>query len=268
MRIEEDAAEAKASRRRRRSRPTEAHGQRSTRFVAGNKTRDDIPSHLIVGKDVDAATAALYASPARPGSMKSPKELRVNAPNCVDRKATDASAALDPARGGSGPKSRHSSLAHRRRASAPASCAAPVRPLHRAAGSLGKEMSCRPPFRRASSPRFAVSRGRLPRRRCRRELGGPPRRSRRTGSPLNEKRGGRGRRRRHPVHEVHAGQRLTVIVHEDHKGRSSPSTSGTTSAARTTGKTGFAPPFEHLMFQGSRTSTAGSTRWRRRAPPA
>lgn len=77
-------------------------------FRAGNATRDDIPSHLIVGKDVDAATAALYASLCPAGVYEVAEgKLRVNAPNCVDCKATDVlGPRWTPREGGSGPKYR------------------------------------------------------------------------------------------------------------------------------------------------------------------
>jgi len=77
-------------------------------FKSGNATRDDIPSHLIVGKDVDAATAALYANLCPAGVYEVAEgKLRVNAPNCVDCKATDVlGPRWTPREGGSGPKYR------------------------------------------------------------------------------------------------------------------------------------------------------------------
>jgi electron-transferring-flavoprotein dehydrogenase len=77
-------------------------------FKAGNQTRDDIPSHLIVGKDVSAEAAALYASLCPAGVYEvADGKLRVNAPNCVDCKATDVlGPRWTPREGGSGPKYR------------------------------------------------------------------------------------------------------------------------------------------------------------------
>lgn len=74
-------------------------------FKAGNQTRDDIPSHLIVGEDVPAEVATLYAHlcPAGVYEVQDGK-LVVNAPNCVDCKATDVIGPRWTAReGGSGP---------------------------------------------------------------------------------------------------------------------------------------------------------------------
>lgn len=74
-------------------------------FKAGNKTRDDIPGHLIVGKDVSAEVAEMYANlcPAGVYEVQDGK-LVVNAPNCVDCKATDVlGPRWTPREGGSGP---------------------------------------------------------------------------------------------------------------------------------------------------------------------
>ncbi|HET6164473.1 MAG TPA: electron-transfer flavoprotein:ubiquinone oxidoreductase [Planctomycetota bacterium] len=110
VRVEEDAAEEK-----RVTAPTEyaRDGKLTVSkvdavFKAGNATRDDIPSHLIVGKDVDAATAALYANLCPAGVYEVAEgKLRVNAPNCVDCKATDVlGPRWTPREGGSGPKYR------------------------------------------------------------------------------------------------------------------------------------------------------------------
>lgn len=75
-------------------------------FKAGNETRDSIPSHLIVGKDIPEEVATLYEHlcPAHVYEQVDGK-LRVNAPNCVDCKATDVLAPRwTPREGGSGPK--------------------------------------------------------------------------------------------------------------------------------------------------------------------
>jgi len=74
-------------------------------FKAGNATRDDIPSHLIAAERVDRATAEFYAHMCPAGVYEWTDEgLRVNAPNCVDCKATDVlGPRWTPREGGSGP---------------------------------------------------------------------------------------------------------------------------------------------------------------------
>ena len=74
-------------------------------FRSGNATRDDIPSHLLVGTDVSPAMADLYASLCPAGVYERDGErLVVNAPNCVDCKATDVlGPRWTPREGGSGP---------------------------------------------------------------------------------------------------------------------------------------------------------------------
>ncbi len=75
-------------------------------FKAGNATRDTIPTHLVVGKDVPARVAAFYATLCPAGVYEVHEgTLRVNAPNCVDCKATDVlGPRWTPREGGSGPK--------------------------------------------------------------------------------------------------------------------------------------------------------------------
>src|SRR5882762_5417559 len=75
-------------------------------FRSGNATRDTIPIHLVVGKDVPAAVAEFYARMCPAGVYEVTQgTLRVNAPNCVDCKATDVLGPRWTAReGGSGPK--------------------------------------------------------------------------------------------------------------------------------------------------------------------
>lgn len=109
--VEEDAAEAKSL------------GTEPERFVpdgkltfskvdavykAGNQTRDDIPSHLIVGEDVSAEHAELYVHMCPAGVYERDGDrLVVNAPNCVDCKATDVlGPRWLPREGGSGPAYR------------------------------------------------------------------------------------------------------------------------------------------------------------------
>jgi electron-transferring-flavoprotein dehydrogenase len=75
-------------------------------FKSGNATRDTIPSHLVVGNGVTAAVAEFYARVCPAGVYEAAGgTLRVNAPNCVDCKATDVlGPRWTPREGGSGPK--------------------------------------------------------------------------------------------------------------------------------------------------------------------
>jgi len=77
-------------------------------FKAGNATRDDIPSHLVVGEDVSPEAATLYQHMCPAGVYeRSGDKLVVNAPNCVDCKATDViGPRWTPREGGSGPRYR------------------------------------------------------------------------------------------------------------------------------------------------------------------
>ncbi len=77
-------------------------------FKSGNATRDTIPSHLIVGKDVSGEVADFYSHVCPAGVYERVgDELRVNPPNCVDCKATDVvGPRWTPREGGSGPKYR------------------------------------------------------------------------------------------------------------------------------------------------------------------
>lgn len=77
-------------------------------FKSGNATRDTIPVHLVVGKDVPADVADFYAHLCPAGVYeRAGPELRVNAPNCIDCKATDVlGPRWTPREGGSGPKYR------------------------------------------------------------------------------------------------------------------------------------------------------------------
>ncbi|MGH7675356.1 MAG: 4Fe-4S dicluster domain-containing protein, partial [Gemmatimonadales bacterium] len=75
-------------------------------FKAGNATRDTIPTHLVVGRDVSADVARFYSHMCPAGVYEVVDgTLRVNAPNCVDCKATDVlGPRWTPREGGSGPK--------------------------------------------------------------------------------------------------------------------------------------------------------------------
>ncbi len=74
-------------------------------FKAGNATRDTIPQHLIVGENVPAELAEFYAHMCPAGVYEvSDGKLVVNAPNCVDCKATDVvGPRWTPREGGAGP---------------------------------------------------------------------------------------------------------------------------------------------------------------------
>jgi electron-transferring-flavoprotein dehydrogenase len=74
-------------------------------YLSGNKTRDDIPSHLIVGKDISPELADFYSHMCPAGVYeRQGDKLIVNAPNCVDCKATDVlGPRWTPREGGSGP---------------------------------------------------------------------------------------------------------------------------------------------------------------------
>jgi electron-transferring-flavoprotein dehydrogenase len=77
-------------------------------FRSGNATRDTIPSHLLVGKDIPPEVADFYSHLCPAGVYERVgNELRVNPPNCVDCKATDVlGPRWTPREGGSGPKYR------------------------------------------------------------------------------------------------------------------------------------------------------------------
>jgi electron-transferring-flavoprotein dehydrogenase len=75
-------------------------------FKAGNTTRDTIPTHLVVGTEVPAEVARFYSHVCPAGVYEEVDgRLRVNAPNCIDCKATDVlGPRWTPREGGSGPK--------------------------------------------------------------------------------------------------------------------------------------------------------------------
>ena len=78
-------------------------------FKSGNATRDTIPSHLIVGKDIPPEVASLYAHmcPAGVYELSEDGRLIVNQANCIDCKATDViGPRWTPREGESGPKYR------------------------------------------------------------------------------------------------------------------------------------------------------------------
>jgi electron-transferring-flavoprotein dehydrogenase len=74
-------------------------------YLSGNKTRDDIPQHLTVGKDISPEVADMYTAMCPAGVYeRKGDQLVVNAPNCVDCKATDVlGPRWQPREGGAGP---------------------------------------------------------------------------------------------------------------------------------------------------------------------
>lgn len=77
-------------------------------FKSGNATRDTIPSHLIVGKDISGDGAEFYSHLCPAGVYERQGDvLVVNPPNCIDCKATDVvGPRWTPREGGSGPRYR------------------------------------------------------------------------------------------------------------------------------------------------------------------
>ena len=80
-------------------------GKADAVYLSGNKTRDDIPSHLEVFENLPEAVQDFYINFC-PAGVYEKKDGRfiVNAPNCVDCKATDVlGPRWNPREGGSGP---------------------------------------------------------------------------------------------------------------------------------------------------------------------
>ena len=77
-------------------------------FRSGNATRDDIPSHLIVGEDIPGDVATLYQHMCPAGVYERDGDRLVVSPaNCIDCKATDdIGPRWTPREGGSGAKYR------------------------------------------------------------------------------------------------------------------------------------------------------------------
>jgi electron-transferring-flavoprotein dehydrogenase len=74
-------------------------------YRSGNKTRDDIPPHLLIGEDISGEVADFYSHMCPAGVYERQGDrLVVNAPNCVDCKATDVlGPRWTPREGGAGP---------------------------------------------------------------------------------------------------------------------------------------------------------------------
>jgi electron-transferring-flavoprotein dehydrogenase len=77
-------------------------------YKSGNATRDNIPSHLIVGTDIPPAVAELYQHMCPAGVYEQHGDgLIVNPSNCIDCKATDViGPRWTPREGTSGPRYR------------------------------------------------------------------------------------------------------------------------------------------------------------------
>lgn len=77
-------------------------------FRSGNATRDTIPSHLVVAGDTPPEVSEFYEHLCPAGVYeRSDNGLVVNAPNCIDCKATDVlGPRWTPREGGSGPRYR------------------------------------------------------------------------------------------------------------------------------------------------------------------
>ncbi len=78
-------------------------------FKSGNQTRDDIPSHLVAPDHVPPELVEVYVHmcPAGVYEKDDAGNLVINAPNCIDCKATDVlGPRWTPREGGSGPKYR------------------------------------------------------------------------------------------------------------------------------------------------------------------
>ena len=75
-------------------------------YLSGNRTRDKIPSHLQTKNDLPKELAQFYEKMCPAGVYEEQKgELTVNAPNCIDCKATDIlGPRWQPREGGSGPE--------------------------------------------------------------------------------------------------------------------------------------------------------------------
>jgi electron-transferring-flavoprotein dehydrogenase len=83
-------------------------GKLDANFKSGNATRDDIPSHLIVGNDIPPAVADLYGHMCPAGVYERDGDRLVVSPaNCIDCKATDViGPRWTPREGESGPRYR------------------------------------------------------------------------------------------------------------------------------------------------------------------
>ena len=110
MSLEEDASEAKRHLDVEEFIPDGefTFGKLNAVYMSGNNTRDDIPSHLILDKDIPREVAEMYVRmcPAGVYELEGDK-LKINPSNCIDCKATDVlGPRWTPREGGSGPQYR------------------------------------------------------------------------------------------------------------------------------------------------------------------
>ena len=106
--VEEDAAEPKVAAPEADFQPDgeSTFSKVDAVFRSGNTTRDDIPSHLIPPEHVPREVGELYTHlcPAGVYEWTPERGLVVNAPNCIDCRATDVlGPRWTPREGGSGP---------------------------------------------------------------------------------------------------------------------------------------------------------------------
>ena len=86
---------------------TEETGKREAVYLSGNKTRDKIPSHLKPGENISPELGAFYQKFCPAGVYEQKERLLINAPNCIDCKATDIlGPRWTPRERGSGPNYR------------------------------------------------------------------------------------------------------------------------------------------------------------------
>jgi len=106
-RVPADAEEPKILRPQRPAAAPAGVSKLDAVFKSGNQTRDDIPPHVSVPPDVPREIAEMYAHmcPAGVYELRDDGRLAVNAPNCVDCRATDVlGPRWFPREGGSGPR--------------------------------------------------------------------------------------------------------------------------------------------------------------------
>ncbi|MCR9245308.1 MAG: electron transfer flavoprotein-ubiquinone oxidoreductase [bacterium] len=106
--VEEDAADSKAVTKPEPFVPDNelTFSKVDAVYKSGNATRDDIPPHILPKDAVPTEVAEMYAAMCPAGVYEvEDGQLRINAPNCVDCKATDViGPRWTPREGGSGPQ--------------------------------------------------------------------------------------------------------------------------------------------------------------------
>ena len=65
------------------------HDKLTAVYLSGNQTRDKTPSHLKTGENVSRELGMFYEKMCPAGVYEQKDQLTVNAPNCIDCKATD-----------------------------------------------------------------------------------------------------------------------------------------------------------------------------------